>query len=509
MVSAGGALAGREKQVREATYLVLLLAIGLLLRLPGIAAPPLDAHHVRQADTASIARVMAREGIDLLHPRIGWAGPQAGTVESEFPLYAAVTALGWKVLNSEDGSVPAWPRVLSILAWLVGGLALAVLLRRRLPDLPLWLPMLLYALSPLGVLFSRAIQPDALAVAFLLWGLERADAASTRGADGLRSVLLAGVLFGLAIVTKGTLVFWLPLLPLVAGRSTGPGVGVLIGSVCIAAFTGAAWYLHAHLNLGVDGASFKIWGPSAGKWGTASVWFDLATWRYVIGTAVSHTTTLTGVVLLAGGCVEARREPALRPWLAGLALGGLAMLAVTAGFRDHNYYQLPLVPFLSVLVGAGLAALWRSRRGWRRPVQAMVGGGFLILTLLSLYQARLFVSEGLAQDQRLAVVAASAGAVLPPGVAMVVVDRHPQTLLYALDQQGWHRQTLDLDELQRLEGWGAEALLVTDTSPVWSDAELVRELRQGRPLVARGEGWNLLRLRVGKPLGTVEPQPTP
>jgi 4-amino-4-deoxy-L-arabinose transferase-like glycosyltransferase len=495
--------------MRDAAHLVLLLAIGLVLRLPGIGAAPLDAHHVRQADTASIARVMARDGIDLLHPRIGWAGPNAGTVESEFPIYAAGTALGWKLLNSEDGSVPAWPRVLSILSWLVGGVALAVLLRRRAPDLPVWLPLLLYSLSPLAVLFSRAIQPDAMAVAFLLLGLERADAASTRGSSGLYPVLLAGVLFGLAIASKGTLAFWLPLLPVVAARRTGPGLAAVVASVGIASIMGAAWYLHAHLNLGADGASFKIWGASAGKWGTPGVWFDLGTWRYLVGTAVSHTSTLAGVVLLAAGCAEARREAWLRPWVLGVALGGVAMLVVTAGFRDHNYYQLPLVPFVSVLVGAGLAALLRSRRGWRRPVQGVVAGGLLLLTLLSLYQGRLFLSEGLDQDQRLAVVAASASAVLPPGVALVVVDRHPQTLLYALGQQGWHRQTLDLDELRQLEGWGANALLITDTSPAWSQAEFVRSLRQGRPLVARGEGWNLLRLRVGEPLGAVEGEPTP
>ena len=509
MVSDAGARTGPEPGRRDAALLALLIVIGLCLRMPGIGAPPLDAHHVRQADTASIARVMAREGVDLLHPRIGWAGSEAGTVESELPLYAAAVAVGWKLLDSEDGSVSAWPRLLSILAWLVGGLALAAILRRRLPQVPLWLPLLLYATSPLGILFSRAIQPDAAAIALLLLGLERADAASTRGDRGIRLALLAGLLVGLAIACKGTLAFWLPLLPIFAHRPDGPPRWALGGAVLIAALIGGAWYMHAHLFLGADGASFKIWGASAGKWGTASVWLDPGTWRYLIGTGVSHTATVAGVVLAAAGVAEARRDPALRPWVIGVALGGVAMAAVTAGFRDHSYYQLPIVPFVSVLAGAGLAAVWRAFPSWGRGTQASVAVGGALLAALAVYQGSLFLTEGRAADDRLSLVAASAAAVLPPGIATVVVDRHPQTLLYAMDQRGWHRQTLDLDELARLEFWGADALLITDTSPAWNDARFVRELREARPLVARGEGWNLLRLRVGEPLAPLRIQPTP
>lgn len=490
---------GAQGRLRHTIVLIALLVCALLVRLPGLSAPPLDAHHVRQADTASMARVMARDGIDLLHPRIGWAGPDAGTVESELPLYAALTAAGWAALGDSDGHVPAWPRALSILAWLAGGLALAAIVRRRLPALPLWLPLVLYALSPLAVLFSRNIQPDALAVALLLAGIERADAAGGRERGSALPIVLAGGLFGLAIACKGTMAFWLPLLPALALRAPRPPTPALIGSVACAVLLGGGWYLHAH-QLGELGASFKIWGAASGKWGSFATWFDLGTWRYLIGTAISHTGTLIGVALAAVGVYEARREPALRPWVVGLGLGAVAMLVVTAGFRDHNYYQLPLVPFLSVLAGAGAHAVWQARQGVGRGAVGAGAAVLLGLLLLSVYQGRLFVQQGMEQDTRIGVVAASAAAVLPPQVATVVVDRHPQTLLFALDQRGWHRQTLTVAELDQLEAWGAEALLITDRSPSWSDEAFVRTVRSARPLVARGDGWNLLRLRVGAPL---------
>ena len=504
----GGPLSDRAPSVAvdraglaHGAALAVLLILALAVRLPGIDAPPLDSHHVRQADTASIARVMAREGVDLLHPRIAWAGPGAGVVESEFPLYAAITAWGWRALGATDGRVPAWPRVVSVLAWLVGGLALAAVLRRRLPEVPVWLPLLLYALSPLGVVFSRSIQPDALAVALLLLAVERADAAGGRGRSGSAALLAAALLVGLAVACKGTMAFWLPLVLALALRRPRPPVSALVALVALPVLMGGGWYLHAHQHLGVDGASFKIWGSAAGKWASPAVWFDLRTWRYLLGTAVSHSVTVLGVVLVAAGVAAARRTPEARPWLVGLVLGALAMLVVTAGFRDHSYYQLPLVPFASVLAGVGAWSLWTARQGLGRTVRGVVGGGLALLAALTIYQGRLFVAEGLVQDTRVGVVAASAAAVLPSGVATVVVDRHPQTLLYALDQRGWHRQTVDLAEVARLEEWGADALLITDESASWADQEFVMALRRARPLVARGEGWNLLRLRVGRPLG--------
>jgi len=135
---------------------LLLLAVGLGVRLWGVTHAPLDGHHVRQTDTASMARIMCREGIDLFYPRIHWAGLGAGTVESELPLYAALTAASWRQANARCTCNPVWPRLLSVALWLLGGVALAWWARRRLNG-PVWPALVLYTLSPLAVVFSRSI----------------------------------------------------------------------------------------------------------------------------------------------------------------------------------------------------------------------------------------------------------------------------------------------------------------------------------------------------------------
>ena len=52
---------------------LFLILLGIGLRLVGIDNPPLDHHHIRQADTASIAEIMRDTQISLFWPTI-WAG---------------------------------------------------------------------------------------------------------------------------------------------------------------------------------------------------------------------------------------------------------------------------------------------------------------------------------------------------------------------------------------------------------------------------------------------------
>jgi len=478
---------------RAALILGLVVLLGVLLRLPGLNTPPLDGHHVRQADTASMARIMARDGLTLWTPRIGWAGPEAGPVESEFPIYTAVVGAGWALLGSE----PAWvPRSLSLLAWLLGGLGLYRLVRRRLRDTPSGLLLALYALSPLAVLFSRSIQPDALATALLLWSWERADAAGDGDRPGPKLVL-AAVLAGLAIASKGPIACWLPVLAYAAW----PGLERLKGRdtlvvVALAVLPPVVWYLRAH-QLGADGASFKLWGPGSGKWTSISALASASSWAALARNSVILALSPLASALIVLGVAASHDRPVARVSVAGLAATIAAILALLPAFAAHEYYFLPLLPFASVLAGLGAHRGWRLLQGEGTPAARLVGGASAVaLAALTAWTSAQYLQWGWAPDTRIAAIEASVAQVLPMHTALVVVDRHPQTLLYALDQTGWHRERIDLAELRDLRRWGAEALLLTDTSASWDQPGLSRDLLVRHPLVARGQGWSLYRLDV-------------
>jgi len=488
------------KAHRPGLALLVLILLAVAIRLPSLASPPLDSHHVRQSDTASIARNMLREGISLLEPRIDWAGPEAGTVESEFPLYAAGVALLWRATGVTYVFDYRLPRLLSLLGWALGGWALFLWVRRRLRGPP-WLYLLLYAFSPLGVVFSRNIQPDALAVGLLLLALDRADACEGEGRVLLRRALLATTLAALAVACKGTLAFYAVLVPVLLWlRSRRPLLG-LCASVLLLALP-ALWYSHAYFVLGSDGASFGIWGSRAHKWGSFNLWFDPLTWRAILGCFAVQTVSPIGLVLVLVGARQAVGREELRPVVLAMVLGAVAVVAVAEGFRLHNYYQLMFVPFCSVLLGVGLTELWGRLQSPAletriRMAVLVTAGGILLLSVL---WGSAFVRNSLQLDDRIALVSLGVQAVLPRNHSVIVVDVHPQSLLYAIDRRGWHRTRMDAREVRRLQGLGAEYFLVTNTSSTASDDRVLHYLQVAAEPVAHGPGWVLHRLKPAPPL---------
>ena len=495
---------------RAAILPVLLIVFAVAVRLSGVTNPPVDIHHVRQSDTASIARNMAREGLDLFHPRVDWAGPDAGTVESELPLYNALVAAGWSRSGSTGAAGWAWARLLSILAWIGGGLALWLWVRRRLEG-PAWAFLVLYALSPLAVAFSRNIQPDALAICLLLFALERTDAGSDReGMPAWLNLVAAGLLGAVAIAVKGTVLPFVLLAPLIliSRRRTAavPGVAVLL---ILALVPSGAWYWHSHATLGADGASFGLWGGEAHKWGGLGVWLDSATWRSIAGTLVVHAATPVGLAAAVLGATRSRDLPELRPFAAAMVAALVSVVLVTEGFALHNYYQLVFVPFLSVLAGAGgIEALWWLRGDDRgRRVGVVVAGVVLIAWTTLAGQA--FVREASQREVRIQTTGLALQTLVPPGRALLVVDRHPQSVLFAADRRGFHRTRTNMAEALALREAGADFLFLSATSSSYADSGLRLQLMDQWRLEARAEDWVLFASRrapeANEPADPVDP----
>src|SRR3989344_9203010 len=96
---------------------IITAFMGLLVRLYKIGNPVADWHSFRQADTASVTRVYAEEGINLLIPRYhdisttqsGLFNPE-GYRFVEFPIFNAIHAL--LLTNFGIFSLEVWGRLL-------------------------------------------------------------------------------------------------------------------------------------------------------------------------------------------------------------------------------------------------------------------------------------------------------------------------------------------------------------------------------------------------------------
>jgi hypothetical protein len=346
---------------------------------------------------------------------------------------------------------------------------------------------LLYLFSPLMVAFSRNIQPDVLALGLLLLGLERIDSSRGGGRCWVLWLVLGAASAGLGASMDGTLLplLLLPLLGL-GSPSWRPALAVLF-----AALPPLVWFTHAgHLG---DGAFLAaLFGGVQSPWGGPASWFSMGSVSALGGTVLVASLSPLGVLLLALGGREVMQDKALLPFVWGAGLVVLSGLVFTAAFSLRSFELLPLVPFVSVLMGPGLLHLLRPSVGGR--LWATRGLAFLLF-LGSCWLGGDYIARATERDRRVELVGHIVSAAVLPESPIVVSDRHPQSLLFSMDRRGWHRGDLSIADLSQLEQAGARFLLITDHSPAWNNRPFRSQLEETRRVVARSETFILVGLR--------------
>ena len=352
--------------LRRSWPALALVAVALALRCYGLAAPLLDYHSWRQADTAAIARNYTTNGYRLLFPQVDWGGQTPGYVESEFPLYAYSLALLYGAFGIHE-----WlGRLLTALA---GAAAVAALYGLMLASHTAPAPRrraaryaaLALALMPFPIYFGRTVMPDTLMLAgaiLAIWTFQRWLARPSAGR--LAAALLCGTLAPLA-KTPNLLIVAVPLAYLIWAmrppRRCWPalacyGVCFLVPSLL--------WLRHAH-TLPLD--------PRL-SFGIGEKLFDLRLLRdpqfYLLLARLSLWDVLTpvGVPFFALGLlppsvadhqpeersgIDALRAPEWLPhaWLLGV---GLFLFAGAAGVAGQDYYILPIAGPAAMVIGSGI-----------------------------------------------------------------------------------------------------------------------------------------------------------
>ncbi len=235
--------------------LAILLA-GIVLRVAWVWRP-LD-HRIRapwrQADYTQIARNFAREDPNLFHPRVDWRRDGPGLVEMEFPLVPWTAGMLDRLLGYRE----QYLRMLSCLLEVGGLLLFAGLARRLLPMEAALAAAGFYAVNPLLVYLSTAMQPEpmmlflSLVAMVLLERYDRDGAATT--------LLLAGAALGGAILGKapaaclGLVFAWVVLRRLGWRAAVSPPVW---GAAALALVPPLLWYHWAR-------GFFLIYGNSLG-----------------------------------------------------------------------------------------------------------------------------------------------------------------------------------------------------------------------------------------------------
>ncbi len=369
----------------SAHAMVALVLVGSVLRLAYVDRP-LDDRMLspwRQSDNTQLARNYWREDPNLFHPRIDWRRDGPGLVEMEFPLVPWTAGMLYRLLGYHEAILRALSAILGI-----GGLLLfAGLARRLLPEPGALAALAFYAVNPLLIHLSTAMQPEPLMLFFSLLAVvlfARWDRTGSTAMFFLAAAVLGGAILAKAPAACLGLVFAFVILRrsgLAALKDTR-----VWGAAVLALAPPTAWYLWARhfwvlygnslglsnqsLFLGLDMLSGPGWVLGLLKWETLGVLMPL------------------GWILLVAARHAPRRTTALpAAWLVSVWIMFIVSARTTAADWAFYYHSAAIAP-ACLLMGAGVAALCDSGAGrvlgltpgrLRRGVAAALTAGMIVL----------------------------------------------------------------------------------------------------------------------------------
>ena len=393
------------------SLLVLLMLAGFGLRLIDLTDQPLDFHPARQLRAAIIARGMYAQMLSAQPDAPHWlaSAETAGLSPLNYdPLQAQAAVEMWQGMAIYEpqilerlaaltywllGAELLWvARIYSALFWVLGGLALFMLARRATSYAGGALALTFYLFVPLGVIASRAFQPDPLMVALVLW----AAYAAYRWSETRtwRWALLTGLFSGLAVLVKAPAFFqigWLLIFTVLSGWGIKQAVRQpqVWAAGVLAALIPAAYYLL--LKEDRSDGYLEFWSASFSAM-LLEPGFYIRWLGFVQQNVVEISLFFAG---LAGSLLFERRGKAI-------ALGlwiGYACIGLTLPYliTTHDYYSLPLLPAiafsLAPLAPPLIQVVHRQAKIWQAAFYA-------VLVLAVLYPAWIARSALVGQDYR-------------------------------------------------------------------------------------------------------------
>lgn len=415
-----------------------ILLLGFVLRLYHITGAIADWHSWRQADTAAVARNFNRFSFDPLRPRYddlsniqtGFDNPQ-GYRMVEFPLYQSIGFGFSKVIPVIPLEV--WLRVVTILCSL-GTLLLVGLMVAYYTDTTTGLVAMFWgAVLPYNIYYGRSILPDPMMVFFSIASLYALHIYNSKRVQGSSWVYLvfSAILASLALLVKPMAVFLLVPAGYLFLRNIKFTWTWVVSVLVFAAVTLSPilWWRQWIAQFPV-GIPVYTWLFNEGNIRFKGAWFY---WLFAerLGELILG---YWGTVLFGLGVLlrPVRGEGAFfRWWLLGVLL---YFSVIARGNVQHDYYQILIIPVVTVYLARGTVFLWRSRDIF--GIWGKCGVVVLSLLLLSLswYTVRTYywINKG-----EIIEAGKYADAVLPKNAKVIAPYSGDTTFLYQTNRQGW------------------------------------------------------------------------
>jgi 4-amino-4-deoxy-L-arabinose transferase-like glycosyltransferase len=413
----------------------------------------------------------------------------------EPPLLELAAAGYFRAADDEE----IWfPRLLSALAWIAGGVFLARIARRLTGTVGVLTAVALYVVWPYAAWHSRKFMPDALMVACLLAAVlagvrywERptrgrfaaagaAAAVATAIKPGVAFPFVVAVFVGLA-ASQGRL-----------GAETRSGrLPLFVGIAASVAVLYVAIGRYATDFVNPDATTNRLTPDLVLESDFWSGWWDMVSFLLRTPQQQELIAVLALGAGVAGLVLAPKGTPRAILWSlgAGYVAFGLAVASYTA---THPYYALPLIPILALAIGVAVDRVHRALTG-RRIVQAAVVLGVTAVVAVGAQKAHALITtpadlERIADYERIGELTEHTTR------AIVVDDRLAHPIMY----WGWTvGEEWELDYNETLPSWidadEKDYLIVVGNHQL--DHAGVRDFARDRPVVARSDRYTVFDLR--------------
>ncbi len=442
--------------------LLAILAGSVLVRLPHFDQPMADSLLAKQAYVANRARSIARPPMNPLRSSLDFLDADGARMAftDEVPVYHTMLAVGYRLAGERD-----WVgHALSLAGSLLAIAAFFALVRREWDDRAAVLATILLSAAPIFIFYGRAVLPEPWMLAMMLIA---AASYRTYLDEGTKRSLVAASMaaMGAGLFKYFGLIVFIPLAEM-AWRKAGSWRGVLsrpfLAMLAMALMPMAAW-------MGL--VFFRTANPVQSGWvdGKVMPYFVFQYPSIVLTRGfyanflgrflVRDCGPMMAALVVAGaiGAVLRRRSAAsesgvVRGWT---LMGVIYYVVLAPKFRDHDYYELMMLPAAALWASRGLLAV-ASRLDVRFAIPARRVVAAALLVAVVAHSPWVF-GEFFRQDEAKLVLARRLDALCPPGARVVAIGPGIEfpTVIHYSHREGWpvHSPDLPDDWRTRLDGF--------------------------------------------------------
>lgn len=431
----------------EYVILTLLIVLGFVVRLYKINNPIADWHSWRQADTASVSKSFLEKGIKLLYPsyqdissiQTGIYNPE-GYRFVEFPIFNALHVYLFKILGKI--SFDTVGRLTSIIFAIICSYFLYLIGKKLLGKWGGLLTTFFYLFLPYNIYFTRVILPEPMGTAFAVMAVWF----FIKFIDNDRKInlYLSGIFFALAALVKPfTLFYTIPLIYLLLSKYPVKKIFteskilipllIFTDIILISLFAWRAW-----MNQHLEGIPFFTWAFNGDK-----IRFRPAFWYWIYGERIGKLILgVWGLVPFIFAFLSTNKK---RLFSIFFMLGMLfyTLIVATANVR-HDYYQIFLIPPMSLLLAEGSLYLWNNSVFERKISRAILIFSVLMMMIISAFQIKEFYKINHPELME----AGNAVKRLTPSDALVIAPYNGDTaFIYQTGRWGWPAIDSSIDKI--------------------------------------------------------------